>query len=147
MGETKTHTALRPCPMPCVACPGDASEACRLRSIWRDAEVFLRLNVSASAKAEPGLPAVTVHETFKSTAEVFPVELKDMQLADPQLMASDFRQVCAMDVKLSITTKSPLFVSACGGLLPSSHENDVPWLDQSNVVYRDVSNQNGTPVQ
>lgn len=49
----------------------------------------MRLAVSASAKGGPGEP----NQTHTSTAEVFPVELKDAQLKDPCLTVSKFHQV------------------------------------------------------
>ena len=57
------------------------------------AEAFLRLTVSASAMAGPGELSGAPGETYRSTAEVFPVELKDAQLEAPRLAVSGFLQV------------------------------------------------------
>ena len=55
------------------------------------AEVFFKISVAADAD-KPAASNVTA-ETIGSTAVVFPTELKDAQMQDPHLRASDFQQV------------------------------------------------------
>lgn len=53
----------------------------------------MRLTASASARGGPR----ELCETLTSTAEVFPVELKDAQLKDAGLAVSSFHQVCRFE--------------------------------------------------
>jgi len=53
--------------------------------------VFFRISVAADAD-NPAASNVT-SKTIESSAVVFPTELKDAQMQDPHLHASDFLQV------------------------------------------------------